>query len=152
MLSDIKFMVQSCQEYLKKTNTEGTPLEAYLTKYLLIHIGAEYEKEFRRIVQRRAINNGDHELASFVIKKIDVRSLRTRDLKANILDLFNERHSESFQKLLDKTPATSKYQNIITNRNLAAHGEPINMSFNELITTYESATEVLNIFSSILNS
>ena len=145
-------MVLSCQEHIQKTNSQGTPLESHLTKYLLIYICAEYEKEFRKIVQRKAVNNGDHELASFIVKRTDVRSLKIKDLKNNILNLFNENHSASFQELLEKSDAVNKYHNIVENRNLAAHGESINMSFDELLKTYEDATEVLNIFSKILNS
>lgn len=152
MLSDIRYVVDSCQNYLKNTKTSGTSLESYLTKYLLISICAEYEKEIKRIVRRKAINPTNEDLTSFIIKKTDVRSLRICDLKNNILRLFNDSYPIKFQELLNGMNYVSKYSNIVENRNLAAHGESVNMSFDELIKTYESAENVLKVFSTVLNS
>lgn len=150
MLSDIKLLVESCQHYLKQTKTKGTQLESYLAKFLLISISAEYEKEYRRIVSTKAKKNGSNQLASFIIKKTDVRSLKIGDIKGNILNLFDENYPKEFQKRLDDSSAT-KYNNIIENRNLAAHGESIHMSFDEVVKTYQSAEEVLTIFSDVMN-
>ena len=152
MLSDIRHVINSCQNYLENTKTKGTTLESYLTKYLLISICAEYEKEIKRIVHRKAINPSNDDLTSFIIKKTDVRSLRISELKGNILKLFNDSYPITFQNSLDQTDSTLKYSNIVENRNLAAHGESINMSFDEVVDTYESAEVVLQIFSNVLNS
>lgn len=152
MLSDIKPTILSCQNYLKDTKTERTPLESYLTKYLLIYICAEYEKEYRDIVHKKAIKSNDAEITAFIDKKIDVRSLKIADLKGNILKLFNEEYPKMFQDELNKIDVVSKYHNIIEARNSAAHGGVINMSFNEVITTYESAEDILRIFSNVINS
>ena len=125
-------------------------MEAHLAKYLLVYICGEYEKKIKDIVRRKAAKSGNSDLISYVVNKTPVRRYTLSDLRSDILKQFNERYATIFHQKLDGTVAAQRYSNIITNRNLAAHGEDINMSFDEIIGTYQDAEYVLDVFSSIL--
>lgn len=139
-----------CQRYL---DDACEPLLAdFLTRYLLIHICAECEKSIKEIIKSRVVKSGDNELVSFVVAKVDVRSLRINDIRKNILKPFSERCVNLFNsKLREKADLESKYQNIVENRNQAAHGGTLQMSFNELRDSYRSVRDVVMAISDAIN-
>ena len=143
-------MIDFCKQYLDKTNSWGTDLETYLTKYTLIHICAECEYEIKAMIKKRASKCHDLELTSYVEERADIRDLRIHSIKGNILGKFSQKYSDIFIKQLDDK-IISDYSNIIINRNLAAHGNDIHMSFSNVINAYSSVKTILNTLSGTIS-
>lgn len=150
-LSDLDAIFDICQKHLATTNSNDTEIDSFLTRYLLVYICGEYEKEIKEIIKQRVAKTGDKELASFVAEKGDVRSLRISDIKGNILKPFSEKCMKSFDSKIKGKDSEIKYQNIVENRNLVAHGETVNMTFKELNESYKLATDVVKAISDAIN-
>ncbi len=147
---DIEYVVKLCKDHIDLTKSNGSEIEDYLTKFLLVYVCGEYEKEIKQMINQRVIKTGDRELSSFVSNKIDVRSLYLRDIRGNILKHFSADVRDSFNAIISGTESELRYHNIIENRNLAAHGEPINMTFPEFIQSYKLAGDILKAISIVL--
>ena len=102
------------------------------------------------MIRKRAYKCHDAELTSYVEGRTDIRDLRIRSIKGNILDKFSEEYSDTFVEQLDDKTITD-YGSIIVNRNLAAHGDNIRMSFNNVINAYESVKTILRTLSGTIN-
>lgn len=150
-LADLDVIFDICQKHLAITNSNDTEIDSFLTQYLLVYICGEYEKEIKEIIKRRVDKTGDRELASFVAEKGDVRSLRIGDLRGNILKPFSDKCAKLFDSKIKGTDSEIKYQNIVENRNLVAHGESVNMTFKELSESYRLATDVVKAVSDAIN-
>ena len=152
MLSDIKYYVEDCKKYLENKNAYGTALETYLTRFLLVYICAQYEIEIKEIVRGFIAKKRCTDLESLIVNRLLIRDIKTSALCGSILKKISDKHGESFKNQVNNSDAERHYHNIIQNRNDVAHAGRTNMSFNELYTTYESAAQVLVIFSNALNS
>lgn len=152
-LSDLDDDLLLCKTHLETTNTKGTQIESFLTRFLLVHICGEYEKEIKRIMIERAQQSGDLALSSYVEKSIErVRNIKTGDLRGNILNRFSENCLVFFNSRIKDTESEARYNNIITNRDYgAAHGGIINITFDELLISHNKAKEVLQVVSDALN-
>jgi hypothetical protein len=150
-LADLDAIFDICQKHLSTTNSNDTEIDSFLTRYLLVYICGEYEKEIKEIIKRRVDKTDDKELASFVAEKVDVRSLRISDIKGNILKPFSEKCVKFFDSKIRGGDSEIKYQNIVENRNLVAHGETVNMTFKELNESYKLATDVVKAISDAIN-
>jgi len=151
-LSDLENDLILCQQHLETTNSKGTEIERFLTRFLIVHICGEYEKEIKRIVIQRAKQTGDNELASFVERTVEgFRNLKIDSIKGNILRRFSDNCAKTFEAKVKGTESEIRYGNIVTNRNLSAHGDPIHMTFDELIQSHQKAKDVLKAVSDALN-
>lgn len=144
-LKDLENDLILCKNHLDGTQNIPPEIGTFLTRFLLVHICGEYEKEVKRIVVERAQQSGDPELATYVEKSIKkVRNIKTSDLRGNILGRFNEDYADVFDRKIKGTEAEIRYNTIITNRDRgAAHGGTINMTFSELLEAHEKALDVL---------
>ena len=141
-----------CQAHLTTTKSMGTEIESFLTRFLLVHICSEYEKEIKNMITARAEQTGDEELISFIEKTIArIRNIKTGDLRGNVLKRFSDDCLNRFDNKIKGKEALSRYENIIANRDLSAHGSSINMTFAELIISHEKAKEVLMAVSDAIN-
>lgn len=91
-------------------------------------------------------------MESFIVNRSLTRDIKTSALQGSILKNISENHAELFRNMINNSDAETKYHNILQSRNDTAHTDSINMSFGELYKSYESAADVLTIFSNVLNS
>ena len=150
---EINHAVKLCDSHLGMTNSRGSEIEAYLTKYLLILICSNYEKRIREMIIERVKRTNDMDLVSFVDKtyRSSQRSLRISDIRGNLLRRFSENCLAKFDKKIEPNndPAI-KYSNIVENRHAAAHGGKVNMTFSELVNSYKIAEAVIYSLSEIM--
>ena len=126
-------------------------LEVCLTGFILIHICAECEERIKEIIQKKIKSGRYASIVPHLPNSFDIRDLHTGRLSKNILKYFNPKYPDLFRKKLDNK-TIAEYDNILINRNLAAHGQTLHMSFDEVIKTYGCYDDVLNAFSQTLNS
>lgn len=143
-LLNVEAAIKLCEEHLKKTGAKGTEIESILTKYLLVYICGAYETEIKNMITLRAARTGDKEIESFVKNTIKMfRSLKIEDIKGSLLGRFSDGCKSLFDSKIHNTEAATRYSNIITNRHLVAHGSEINITFDELVISYQKAGDVL---------
>ena len=142
-LLTVEAAIKLCEEHLKNTGAKGTEIESILTKYLLVYICGAYETEIKGMITLRAAKTGDKEVESFVKNTIKTfRSLKIEEIKGN-LGRFSDGCKSIFDSKIKNTEAEARYSNIITNRHLVAHGNEINITFDELVISYQKARDVL---------
>jgi hypothetical protein len=96
------------------------------------------------MITLRAAMAGDKEIESFVKNTIKTfRSLKIEDIKGSLLGRFSDGCKSLFDSKIQNTEAATRYSNIITNRHLVAHGMEINITFDELVISYQKAGDVL---------
>jgi len=143
-LLNVEAAIKLCEEHLKNTGAKGTEIESILTKYLLVYICGAYETEIKNMITLRAARTGDKEIESFVKNTIKTfRSLKIEDIKGSLLGRFSDGCKSLFDSKIHNTEAAIRYSNIITNRHLVAHGMEINITFDELVISYQKAGDVL---------
>ena len=102
------------------------------------------------MVIQRARKTGDVEVISFITESLDVRSLKIGDIKGRILARFSDQYATSFHTMVNGKDSTIMYQNILTNRNSAAHDGTIQMTFDEVVESHKKAIDVLTAISIVL--
>lgn len=144
-IADLERDLQICQEHLRKTNSNNSDIDTFLTQFMLVRICGEYEIEIKRSINNRVKKTGDSNLAKFVENKIDVRSILISDIKGNIIKPLSSDGGNSFDFKTKDTEMASRYNNIVENRNYIAHGTYINMTFSELMDSYNIAKGIIQI-------
>lgn len=151
-MSDIDGAINACKQHLADTSSGGSEIETFLTRFLLIHAGSEYDKEIKSMIVARASKSADAELVSFVRETADrSRNQKISDIRG-LLKKFSQKYLDAFDQILSLNPESQhRYQNIIVNRNASAHGGPINMTMRELDRSHQRAKYVLNAISEALD-
>lgn len=151
-LSDVDADLILCQNHLNATNTKGTKIESFLTQFLLIRICGIYEKEIKSIMDQRVNKYGDVELASFVMKTFRAyQHVKLDDIRGKILKKFGDDNIKSFNQKISGTKAEIWYGTLLSNRESAAHGGIINLTFDDLIKYHSEAKNVIITLAEVLN-
>ena len=150
-LLDVDHDLSVCESHLNQTSSKGTDIESFLTQFLLIRICAQFEQEIGSILIKRACQCNDPELINFIESRFKAyRHLKLKDLR-NILGDFGNYQKDNFnQKIKGKEPEV-RYDNIVNNRDSAAHRGTLQITFDELKTSYYEAKKVLIAFNSAVN-
>lgn len=150
-LIELEKNIDLCKKHLEDTQHKGTEIETFLTQFLLVHICGEYEKEIKRILINRAQRSGDSQLTSYIEQSISrVRNIKIKEIREKILGRFSDDYLTAFNARTVGTESETRYSNIIFNRDKGAHGSAINMTFDELLVSYEKAKDILNAISDTL--
>jgi hypothetical protein len=143
-LPKVEVAIQLCKDHLEKTGSKGTEIESILTKYLLVYICGSYETEIKKMITQRAGKTGDKEIESFVGNTIKTfRSLKIEDIRGSLLGRFCDNYKATFDSKVLGTESETRFSNIVLNRHLLAHGREINITFDELVESYNKAEAVL---------
>jgi RiboL-PSP-HEPN len=143
-LAEVEKAIALCDAHLKKTGTEGTEVELFLTQFLLIHICGAYEAAIKDMIVKRAKKSGDVHLASYIENDFrPYRHLKITDLCGNVLNKFSDKHKKDFLSKIEGTEAETRYSNIIQARHSSAHGGAINLTFQELVESFKQAEQIL---------
>ena len=143
-------IISTCREHLEQTGSDGTEIEYYLTGFLLIGICSEFEKEIRRAMMKRICSCNDPHIINYIDKKFQpFRHLRLDDIRGEILAKFDDNLKTKFNQKIEGKPAIN-YDNIVTNRHNSAHGESINLTFNDLVDAYDEARKVIAAFEEVI--
>ena len=147
--SDIESELAVCESHLMKIPNESD-IQSFLTQFLLIRIHGKFEDEIGNILTNRIRRCNDSEIINFFQESFEsYRHTKLQDLKS-ILKKFDENKKVSFDKKIRNTEPEIRYNNIMVNRNKAAHNAPIGMDFNELKRSYFEAKKVLIALESVL--
>lgn len=144
--------INECTNHLIETNSKGTEIESYFTKYLLILISACFEEEIERIFIQRAEKSSDEFLIHYFKNEIPnkLKSVGIGKL-SNFIQRFGEEYKTKFIQEISTSQEATQYSNLITNRHAVAHEtKSINMSYDEVVQAYQDSNVILDKIKSIL--
>lgn len=142
--------IEACREHLEEKNWSGTLVESYIVRHLVVVIFIAFEKEIMRIFKTYACRNINFASESFVRFCVGetVRGIKTSDI-AGLLARCSPKCKQIFNRDKDQE-IESRFNNIVINRNLAVHEDMINLTFSELIESYEKGHQILDLIEKIL--
>lgn len=145
--------IDTCKEFLAEKDAFGTPIEAYLTRYLLVLISASFEEEIEKIFIERGSRKNDFFVKAFFENEMpnQLKSVGISKI-SNLLGKFGKEYKDKFKDKVSITPEATKYANLIRNRHLVAHEtqEPT-MTFNEVVDAYRDSSKVIDRLKEIIN-
>ncbi len=150
-ISQIDNAIAYCNKHLIDSNAKGTEIEAFLTRYLIVFICANYEEKIEEIIIKKAEKSKDNSLISYVKSSLSqiFRSIKTSEI-AGLLNKFGTEYKNSFQSKINGTQEETFYNNIVVNRHLTAHSRGINITFDELVKHYDKSHIVLDYVKDVL--
>ncbi len=144
---------ESCERHLAETRSQGTEIESYLTRALVVLTVAAFEEKIEHLIEDRASRLEDGAMKAFVVSCLDAvfRSTRSTEI-AGLLNRFGPEFKESFNRRADCDPlAVTFYNNIVANRHATAHTQAVNCTLGELKSFYMKGHIVIDCFAEALN-
>lgn len=151
-LPAIDSAMEECREHLSTSGAFGTAIEAFLTQYMLTLMCAHFEIHIEGLLRKRAAASQDAALESLVVSSVSAifRSCKTSEI-AGLLNRFGSDYKDQFQRLMEESPqAVTRFNNIITNRHKTAHDSGSNITFDELIRSYDEGHIVLDAVEKVM--
>ena len=137
-----------CGEHCRSADPMDSKVENLLTGSILILICSEFERKFKDLILDRCSSVSDESIRKYIEESIRnvLRSLGIDEL-SGLLGKFGPLHKKEFRRRLDENNTVkAMYGNILTNRNLVAHGEGSNATMREVKRYYEEGHVVLDYF------
>ena len=144
---------EECRNHIEEKQLTGTPIEFFLTQYLLVLLSADMQEEISRISIGTITRSPEsHHLEKFVTESIGklLRSVGKSEL-AGLLGHFGEEVKIDFNSRLDEVDV-SLYSNVITARHKVAHKNGSEISFIDLEKGISSAVRIIAAYEAALQN
>ena len=135
--------LNNCEQHLHDTGAVGSPIESYLTEYLLILMCADMQEAIYKVIEEWANKSASPSLKEFVAassRKV-LRSVKKSEI-AGFIGMFGSTHQDQFNSALDDREVTV-YNNAVENRHNVAHRTGATVAFSEIKTALSSARNIL---------
>jgi len=154
--------IEVIRNHINTTEGKNPEIESYLVSYALTTIYAEYESRLNILIARRCALTDDVHLKNFSqtlakcgtevyrVEKRRTGRITLSDL-AKILKQFGEDYRDGFTLQIENKPAHTAWDKIVNNRQLVAHQQGTNLTFQELEEAYHESLKVLDAFGEALN-
>lgn len=146
LIPKIDYVIEQCLNHLSTTETLGSPVESYLTRYLNIIIYAAFEDEIKKIIVRTIGEKyNDPILSNYLNNSLNklCRSIKSSEI-AGLLGYFSPEIKERFTESIKIENVEIAFNNIVISRHKIAHEEGINLTMQELISHYHTAHILLD--------
>lgn len=152
-LARVDDAIEQCRDHLDRTQTLGSPIEAFLVRHLLVLMCATFEEEIERLVADRVSQSADSAVQEFAKSCVNqvFRSIAVKEL-SGFLGKFGVVCKQVFQTQVNGTRAETFYGTIVSNRHNVAHSVGANVTFVELVNSYEEAHVVLDAVRAALDA
>ena len=148
-LANVDSLIAECNKELKKDSNHF--LQNSLTEFLIVKICGYYEKEIERIFFKRISKSCDKQTISFFKSKFESwRHLKLENIIGELLGKYDENYKKEFNKLVDPFDK-EKYNSLVTNRDLIAHGKNIETTFHEICLYHQAALNIFECLDNVLN-
>ena len=137
-----------CEAHRSSADPMDVEVENLLTGSILILICSEFERKVKGLILDRCSSVSDESIRKYIEESIRnvLRSLGLDEL-SGLLGKFGPWHKKEFRRRLDENNMVkTMYGNILTNRNLVAHGEGSNATMQDVKQYYEEGHVVLDYF------
>ena len=147
--------LEACQSHLDSLSNFNAEINGLLACSSLVIIYAEFERKVMDILQEKCDFIADEAIKQFTYSFLSTmnRRIYTSNL-SDVLKRFGDAYKEEFNRKIKESVeherAETAYNNIIVNRNDAAHSTGCNMTFEEVKKAYSEGHIVLDFFREIL--
>ena len=150
LLARTALAIDDCKSHLKTTKAFGSPIESYLTQYVLIVLYSDIQQELYKIVGEMAGKNSNKLVEQFILSSLE-RNLRNirKDNLADFMNMFGASVKTKFNSKLSEKDVTI-YNNAVFYRHAVAHSLGVEITFSELGNTLRAARKMLFAFKSSL--
>jgi hypothetical protein len=152
----IEQVIKTCEKHLQDTDSWGTEIETFLTRYILINMYATYDENIIRILGETRRVTPDCRIpdclaSQFVHNRAPKQRHISLDDIRGCLSSFSPSLKEEFDKKSRKS--TAEYITFIETRNSIAHQENpvISVTFKDLTRVYKSTLRILTSLEEALN-
>ncbi|HEU5341260.1 hypothetical protein [Edaphobacter sp.] len=138
-----KAQLEDCEKHLADTACEGSPIEAYLTQYLVVILCADIQQEIYRLVALRTSTLADEGVKAYIAASVVriVRSVGKSDI-SKLLAMFGDETKNNFNDQLDDKDV-SLYSNAVGDRHDVAHKQGSQITLRELQDAIGAAERIL---------
>jgi hypothetical protein len=135
--------LNDCEQHLRDSGAVGSPIESYLTEYLLILMCADMQEAIYKIIEEWAGKSGNSSLKEFVAasSRRVLRSVKKTEI-AGFIGLFGITHKDQFNSALDDREVTI-YNNTVDSRHDVAHRTGATVTFSEMKNALSAARKIL---------
>ena len=147
--------LEACQNHLDSLEFFDARIDNLLACSGLIIIYSEFEKRVEDILIEKSTTIDDPSLRNFAEPYLRALNRRINSGSlCEILKKFGDKFEAEFRTKLkesvERERAETSYNNIVINRNNAAHSTGTNVSFGDVKSFYEHGHEVLDLFREVL--
>ena len=137
----------ACRDHLQATNAFGTPIEAYLTRHLVVLLCAEVESSVRQLIHGKVGNESSAPIAALVgqIGGNIVRNARHSEIK-KVLGYLGPAYAAHYDELVQSSigdDGIARLGNAVVSRNNVAHQSQPTVTFAEIESAHAAAEEVI---------
>lgn len=152
-INKVEDTIEECEKHLKETDSYNTPIEAYLTRYLLVLISASFEEYIEKIFIERGSKSADVFVTEYFKSEMPNKLKSVGITKiSEFLKKFGSNYRRKFQDEVSVTIEATLYSNIISNRHKVAHETEVpSMTFREVVDAYRRCNCILDKITDILN-
>ncbi|MCY3733771.1 MAG: HEPN domain-containing protein [Chloroflexi bacterium] len=144
--------------HLGSTNTQGSAVESYLTRYLAVVICAEVEETVAEPIAAHIARSANQHIASF-LNNVKRRTNYVANAKYSeirkILNYFDQSYGDQFAELVRLSVDDRGLQalgNLVGLRNEVAHTSPPPVTFDEAELALDTAASVVAAVEAVLAS
>jgi hypothetical protein len=137
-----KLAIDECEQHLTKCGVLGSPVEAYLSQYVLIVMCADVQQEILRLTELKAAPLTP-EFQSFTVASAKrlLRSVEKGEI-ASYLACFGQDVKDALNDAVDARDVTT-YNNAVSARHDVAHRQGTRITFDEAKKAVGAATRIL---------
>ena len=143
-------MIENCKTHIIESKKQGSIIEQYLIQFLLISICREYESYLKKTIQNIIEKRSDDKIANYVYSLIERRPILKYSILENILSVFDIKYKQIFRDDTSNIQRTY-FNNIRYNRNLVAHGDPVHITFGDVVDWHHESIKIIGAFFNTLN-
>lgn len=147
--------LEACQGHLDSLGNFNAEINALLACSSLVIAYAEFERMVMNILQEKCDFISDSATRRFTYSFLSTMNRRIytsnlSDVLRRFGDTYKDKFNEKLKESVEHERAVTAYNNIIVNRNDAAHSTGCNMTFEEVKTAYNEGHVVLDFFREVL--
>ena len=149
--------LESCQNHLDSLGYFNPDIDTLLAYSALVITYAEFERTVLDILQEKCDFIPDEAIRRFTYSFLGTmnRRIYSSDL-SDVLKRFGDTYRTAFnnkiRESIEYERAETSYNNLISNRNYAAHSTGTNLTFGDVRTAYENGHVILDFFRETLLS
>lgn len=138
LLEDVDRSVKEIKSFM----SASLPEKAYLAKFLAVYICGVYEEAIECIMNERIDALGSVEMDKFFTAYVKSR-FRNPDI-GNVNGLLGQ-FNDAWKAKINALPMSTKtaFDNILSNKNKVAHGQPCGATLREVLTDYKRSKRVI---------
>ncbi len=147
--------LEACQSHLDSVSHFNAEINALLACSSLVITYAEFERTVMDILQEKCDFITDEAIRRFTYSFLSTMNRRIytsnlSDVLRRFGDTYKNEFTERIKEAAEYERAETAYNNIIANRNNAAHSTGCNMTFEEIRAAYIEGHVVLDFFREVL--